>query len=189
MMTKWRLLFILFFILIASPVFLADGAETAWGITMMDGAGQGAPALSLPNGGSETRQETYPSDSGLGGSDTRGTSIASEYGDAFFTFGGRPFDDKHRASPAGSDPQEKLNPQKESSGGESIQTQVRENYGRLPLYFIQNDGQTDERVKYYEKGAGHAMFFTEDGIYLSLTNRQETRSQKPEIRNQKSETR
>ena len=33
-------------------------------------------------------------------------------------------------------------------------------YGKLPLYFIQNDGQVDEKVKVYEKGSGHATYFT-----------------------------
>jgi len=56
--------------------------------------------------------------------------------------------------------------------------QAQEVYGKLPLYFIQNDGQMDEQVKFYEKGSGHAMFFTEDGVYLSLTNGQEARSKK-----------
>ncbi len=41
-------------------------------------------------------------------------------------------------------------------------------YGNLPLYFIQNDGQVDKRVKFYEKGSGHATYFTKDGISLSL---------------------
>ncbi|MBC7350173.1 MAG: SBBP repeat-containing protein [Candidatus Aminicenantes bacterium] len=43
------------------------------------------------------------------------------------------------------------------------------NYGKLPLYFIRNDGQIDSRVKFYEKAAGHSIFFAEDGIYMMLT--------------------
>jgi len=43
------------------------------------------------------------------------------------------------------------------------------NYGNLPLYFIKNDGQIDNKVKFYEKAAGHSMFFTEDGIYITMT--------------------
>jgi len=51
---------------------------------------------------------------------------------------------------------------------ESIKARVQESYGKLPLYFIQNDGQVDERVRFYEKGSGHCVFFTERGIYFSL---------------------
>ena len=35
-MTKWRFLFIMFFILIAPPAFLADTADAAWGTTTVD---------------------------------------------------------------------------------------------------------------------------------------------------------
>jgi hypothetical protein len=52
--------------------------------------------------------------------------------------------------------------------GESIKARVQKSYGKLPLYFIQNDGQVDERVRFYEKGSGHGVFFTEKGIYFSL---------------------
>lgn len=48
--------------------------------------------------------------------------------------------------------------------------QVVSAYGKLPLSFIQNDGQVDKKVKFYEKGSGHATYFTKDGVYLSLTN-------------------
>lgn len=49
--------------------------------------------------------------------------------------------------------------------------QVNESYGKLPLFFIPNEGQIDETVKFYEKGSGHATFFTPDGIYLRLVRR------------------
>ena len=55
--------------------------------------------------------------------------------------------------------------------------QTQEVYGKLPLYFIQNDGQMDERVKFYEKGNGHAIFFTDDGVYLSLQKVQDPNSE------------
>lgn len=46
---------------------------------------------------------------------------------------------------------------------------TQEAYGQLPLFFIRNDGQLDEKVEFFEKGNGHTMFFTNDGIYLALT--------------------
>ena len=62
-------------------------------------------------------------------------------------------------------------PSKEVKGDgidETTKAQIQESYGKLPLYFIQNDGQVDERVKFYEKGSGHATFFTKEGVYISL---------------------
>ena len=57
----------------------------------------------------------------------------------------------------------------ESSGvDKATEAKVQETYGKLPLYFIQNDGQVDKKVKFYEKGNGHATYFTKEGIYLSL---------------------
>jgi len=46
---------------------------------------------------------------------------------------------------------------------------VIKTYGKLPLYFIENNGQVDGQVSFYEHGAGHATFFTKDGVVLSLT--------------------
>ena len=47
--------------------------------------------------------------------------------------------------------------------------QVMKTYGKLPLYFIENDGQIDKKVRYYERGSGHSSFFTKDGVSISLT--------------------
>jgi hypothetical protein len=47
---------------------------------------------------------------------------------------------------------------------------LQEAYGQLPLFFIENEGQVDKRVKFYEKGSGHSTFFTKDGIYLSISS-------------------
>ncbi|WP_179129216.1 SBBP repeat-containing protein [Candidatus Brocadia sapporoensis] len=67
-------------------------------------------------------------------------------------------------SVAGSNPQ---------STGETAPSRVVETYGKLPLYFIRNDGQMDGEVKFYEKGSGHATFFTGRGVTLSLSRKQE----------------
>lgn len=55
-----------------------------------------------------------------------------------------------------------------ASNDASAKLAVQEAYGKLPLYFIQNNGQMDGKVKFYEKGNGHATFFTKDGVSLSL---------------------
>ncbi|OHB69328.1 MAG: hypothetical protein A2W23_03740 [Planctomycetes bacterium RBG_16_43_13] len=49
-------------------------------------------------------------------------------------------------------------------------TRVNEDYGKLPLSFIRNDGQIDKRVMFYEKGSGHATFFSKEGVSISLKN-------------------
>lgn len=48
----------------------------------------------------------------------------------------------------------------------------KEGYYKLPLYFIQNNGQMDERIKFYEDGGRHATFFTNRGIYFSFVDNQ-----------------
>lgn len=54
-------------------------------------------------------------------------------------------------------------------GQGSEQAQLAEAFGRLPLYFIANQGQVDdERVFYYVKGADKTLYFTPGGITLAL---------------------
>ncbi len=47
--------------------------------------------------------------------------------------------------------------------------QAAEGYGRLPLFFIENQGQVDSQVKFFTRGQGHAIFFTPQGMVLSLS--------------------
>jgi len=49
-----------------------------------------------------------------------------------------------------------------------LKVSIQENYGRLPLYFIENKGQINAKVKFYEKARGHTIYFAQDGVYLSL---------------------
>jgi hypothetical protein len=46
--------------------------------------------------------------------------------------------------------------------------QVAKDFGRLPLYFIENRGQVAPQVKFYQRGAGETIFFTQEGIGFSL---------------------
>jgi hypothetical protein len=41
-------------------------------------------------------------------------------------------------------------------------------YGKLPLAFVPNEGQTEEAVRYYAQGAGYGFFFTPKGAMLSF---------------------
>jgi len=47
--------------------------------------------------------------------------------------------------------------------------EVIKTYGKLSLYFIENKGQVDGQVRFYERGGGHTTFFTGDGVVLALT--------------------
>ena len=47
--------------------------------------------------------------------------------------------------------------------------QVLEAYGKLPLYFIENQGQLDARVAYYIQGRDKSVFFTPQGVTYALT--------------------
>ncbi len=74
---------------------------------------------------------------------------------------------------------------------ETLKAEVMKTYGRLPLYFIENNGQVDSRVSFYERGAGHTTFFTKDGLVLALTraaaSAQKTRQCEKAIMNPKDE--
>ena len=44
------------------------------------------------------------------------------------------------------------------------------NFGRMPLYFIANEGQLDEQVAYYVQGKDKTLYFTPEGITIALTS-------------------
>jgi hypothetical protein len=41
-------------------------------------------------------------------------------------------------------------------------------YGRMPVAFVANRGQSDARVRYAAQGAGYGFFVTRDELVLSL---------------------
>ena len=45
---------------------------------------------------------------------------------------------------------------------------VRANYGRLPLMFTANQGQSDSEVKFLSQGSGYSVFLTSGSMVLSL---------------------
>src|SRR5438132_10154071 len=57
---------------------------------------------------------------------------------------------------------------------EATQARLAESYGKIPLSFEANRGQTDPRVKFLSRGSGYTLFLTGDEAVLSL------RSQKPD---------
>ena len=52
---------------------------------------------------------------------------------------------------------------------EATRQQVLEAYGKLPLYFIENQGQLDARVAYYIQGRDKSVYFTPQGVTFALT--------------------
>jgi len=55
-----------------------------------------------------------------------------------------------------------------SDGGAANGPQIAREYGRLPLRFEANQGQTDERVKFLSRGKGFSLFLTGQEAVLSL---------------------
>jgi hypothetical protein len=49
------------------------------------------------------------------------------------------------------------------------QARLLEAYGRLPLSFEFNQGQTDPRVKFLSRGSGYSLFLTSDEAVLTLS--------------------
>jgi uncharacterized repeat protein (TIGR02543 family) len=50
----------------------------------------------------------------------------------------------------------------------SMESSVSEAYGKLPLLFIENEGQVDETVRYYVKASGQTVHNTEENIVFDL---------------------
>jgi hypothetical protein len=52
--------------------------------------------------------------------------------------------------------------------------QVSETYGKLPVHFEANQGQTDEQVKFLARGKSHTLFLTPSEAVVVLTKREQT---------------
>jgi len=49
-----------------------------------------------------------------------------------------------------------------------VRARAVESYGKLPLSFEANEGQTDSRVKFLSRGSGYSLFLTENEAVLAL---------------------
>jgi len=58
----------------------------------------------------------------------------------------------------------------------ATRARIEENFGKLPLYFIENRGQMDSRVTYYVKGRDKTLFFTSQGVTFLLRGKGESSS-------------
>jgi Beta-propeller repeat len=70
------------------------------------------------------------------------------------------------AGPTNQGPKAQSGVAKPSSG--PSQGRLIEAYGKLPLSFEANQGQTDSRVKFLSRGAGYSLFLTGDEAVLTL---------------------
>jgi pimeloyl-ACP methyl ester carboxylesterase len=58
----------------------------------------------------------------------------------------------------------------------AARVKLAENYGKLPLRFEQNQGQTASEVKFLARGAGYSLFLTQDEAVMSLRKAPESAS-------------
>jgi len=54
------------------------------------------------------------------------------------------------------------------AGGTSDKEKLLTSYSKLPLYFIENRGQLDPKVRFYTKTSGQTLYFTDEGIVFDL---------------------
>lgn len=59
------------------------------------------------------------------------------------------------------------------------QSRINEAYGRVPLHFEANHGQTDDRVKFLTRGRGYTMFLTQTEAVLTLSHEESPEAKDP----------
>src|SRR5438067_7300938 len=53
---------------------------------------------------------------------------------------------------------------------------------KLPIYFIENRGQLDNRVSYYVQGQGLSVYFTPGGVSFAFTERKPHAARPADVR-------
>ncbi|HWT03120.1 MAG TPA: Calx-beta domain-containing protein, partial [Pyrinomonadaceae bacterium] len=66
-------------------------------------------------------------------------------------------------------------PDESAAAGQADKTKIGEAYGKLPMSFVANAGQTDGRVKFISRGRGYNLFLTAREAVLVLTRTQQAR--------------
>jgi hypothetical protein len=54
------------------------------------------------------------------------------------------------------------------------------NFGKIPLYFISNEGQVHKQAKFYAKASRYTLWLTKEGLVFDSAKRSEVRGQKSE---------
>lgn len=57
---------------------------------------------------------------------------------------------------------------------ESLKKDIKNAYGKMPIQFIENRGQVDERVRYYVKRGGTTIWFTDNEIIFDVVKVKDT---------------
>jgi hypothetical protein len=68
-----------------------------------------------------------------------------------------------------------------AAGGAPAHPRVVSNYGKLPLSFEPNHGQTDSQVKFIARGAGYTLFLTPTEAVFSLQQKRAQQGVSPEL--------
>lgn len=55
---------------------------------------------------------------------------------------------------------------------EADKARIEQSFGRLPLYFIENQGQENKDVAYYVKGSDKTLYFTSKGVTFALPGKE-----------------
>src|SRR5437867_1856801 len=63
--------------------------------------------------------------------------------------------------------------------GRASETQLLKTYGKLPLSFEANQGQTDSQVQFLARGGGYTLFLTSTEAVLSFHGREASTRTKP----------
>src|ERR1039457_6026786 len=58
-----------------------------------------------------------------------------------------------------------------SQANPKTQSRIFENYGKLPLTFEANQGQTDAQVRFLSRTSGYSLFLTGDEAVLTLSGK------------------
>lgn len=61
---------------------------------------------------------------------------------------------------------------------------IQDKFGQLPLYFVENQGQTDAQVKFFSRGMGYTLYLTPTEAVLALGTRE---GKLPEVSEQTAE--
>ena len=72
-------------------------------------------------------------------------------------------------------------PSKATGTGSPMNTRVADAYGKLPLAFEADQGQTDPRVKFVARGGGYTLFLTDAQAVLALGTAQPNKQNKPRL--------
>jgi len=80
---------------------------------------------------------------------------------------------QNAAPPAGKAASPKAGiPAAQARANQATHARLLQNYGKLPLSFEANQGQTDARVKFLSRGRGYTLFMTADEAVLALRSGQ-----------------